>query len=364
MSAARRKGKWVGGMPVLGYDVDPKGGRLIVNEDEAAQVRAMYEIYLEQKAMIPVVQEIDRRGWQTKRWTTKKGQERGGKPFTKNSLFRLLTNVIYAGKVDYKGTIYNGEHNGIVDVDLWQRVQDALRRNGSTGGKEVRNKYGALLKGLLYCAPHTYTAKDNGKRYRYYVCLNAQQRGWASCPTKSLNAHEIETAVVEHIRGIGRNEEIIAATAAKVREESGKRMAELETEQRGHERELKRLHTRVQKLVSESFTAVSNGGAAMDQLADLQDQIRTIEQRMTAIREEVITIQRETVDEGDLARALAVFDPVWESLSPREQSRIVRLLVERVGYDGRDGRVTVTFRSPGVKALCSEADIRSREVSA
>lgn len=86
--------------------------------------------------------------------------------------------------------------------------------------------------------------------------------------------------------------------------------------------------------------------------------------RMTAIREEVITIQRETVDEGDLARALAVFDPVWESLSPREQSRIVRLLVERVGYDGRDGRVTVTFRSPGVKALCSEADIRSREVSA
>lgn len=102
----------------------------------------------------------------------------------------------------------------------------------------------------------------------------------------------------------------------------------------------------------------------MDQLADLQDRIRTIEQRMTAIREEVIAIQRETVDERDMARALAVFDPVWESLSAREQSRIVRLLVERVGYDGRDGRVTVTFRSPGVKALCSEADIRNREVSA
>ena len=102
----------------------------------------------------------------------------------------------------------------------------------------------------------------------------------------------------------------------------------------------------------------------MDQLADLQDQIRTIEQRMTTIREEVIAIQRETVHEGDMARALAVFDPVWESLSPREQSRIVRLLVERVGYDGRDGRVTVTFRSAGFKALCSEADIRSREVSA
>jgi len=50
-----------------------------------------------------------------------------------------------------------------------------------------------------------------------------------------------------------------------------------ETEQRGHERDLKRLHTRIQKLMSESFTAASNGGAAMDQLADLQNQIWTIE---------------------------------------------------------------------------------------
>jgi site-specific DNA recombinase len=188
MSAARRKGKWVGGMPVLGYDVDPKGGKLIVNEDEAVQVRGMYQLYLEQRAMIPVVQEIDRCGWQTKRWTTKKGQERGGKPFTKNSLFRLLTNVIYTGKVDYKGTIYNGEHNGIVDVDLWQRVQDALRRNGSTGGKEVRNKYGALLKGLLYCAPcgtgmvHTYSNPRTAGRATTIPTRQTEPSSRGICP--------------------------------------------------------------------------------------------------------------------------------------------------------------------------------------
>src|SRR5207248_9943284 len=40
MSAARRKGKWVGGTPVLGYDVDPGGGRLIVNQEEAERVRS------------------------------------------------------------------------------------------------------------------------------------------------------------------------------------------------------------------------------------------------------------------------------------------------------------------------------------
>ena len=46
MSAARRKGKWIGGIPVLGYDVDRGGGRLVVNPDEAKRVRGMFELYL------------------------------------------------------------------------------------------------------------------------------------------------------------------------------------------------------------------------------------------------------------------------------------------------------------------------------
>ena len=47
MSAARRKGKWIGGHPVLGYDIDPKGGRIIVNPEEAEQVRTIFDLYLE-----------------------------------------------------------------------------------------------------------------------------------------------------------------------------------------------------------------------------------------------------------------------------------------------------------------------------
>ena len=368
MSGARRKGKWVGGMPVLGYDVVPGGGRLIINAEEAAQVRAIYQLYLDHKGLIPVVQELDRRGWLMKRWTTKKGTERGGTAFTKNSLHRLLTNVAYAGKVNYKGSLYEGEHDALVEAELWQRVQDALRQNGRTGGREVRNKYGALLKGLLCCTPcgtgmaHTYTCK-NGKRYRYYVCRNAQQRGWSSCPSKSLNAHEIESAVVDHIRDIGMNEQIVAATIAKVREQSDRRMTDLEVERLNQERELKQLYSDVEKLVRAAGSDRSNGFTT-DQLADLQDQIRTSEQRVTAIREEVITLERETVGEGELTRALAHFDPVWESLSTREQSRIIRVLVERVGYDGRDGTVTVAFRSLGIKALCAETAVTGREATA
>jgi hypothetical protein len=102
MAATRRKGKWSGGTPVLGYDLDPRGRRLHVNDEEATRVRAIFALYLEHQALLPVVQELARRGWVGKRWQTREGRPRGGRPFDKNSLYRLLTNVLYAGKVRYK----------------------------------------------------------------------------------------------------------------------------------------------------------------------------------------------------------------------------------------------------------------------
>jgi hypothetical protein len=43
--------------------------------------------------------EIERRGWRLKSWTRKTGQFRPGGPFAKNSLLRLLTNILYTGAI-------------------------------------------------------------------------------------------------------------------------------------------------------------------------------------------------------------------------------------------------------------------------
>jgi site-specific DNA recombinase len=85
VAATRRKGKWSGGTPLLGYDLDPRGSKLLVNEDEAVQVRAIFALYLEHQVLLPVVRELDRRGWTTKRWVTQEGQERGGRPFDRTA---------------------------------------------------------------------------------------------------------------------------------------------------------------------------------------------------------------------------------------------------------------------------------------
>src|ERR1700688_3409340 len=73
MSAARRKGKWVGGTPVLGYDIDPAGGRLIVNEKESRQVRDIFTLFVEHHSLLAVVEVLARRQWKTKSRTSQNG---------------------------------------------------------------------------------------------------------------------------------------------------------------------------------------------------------------------------------------------------------------------------------------------------
>jgi site-specific DNA recombinase len=214
MSAARKKGKWVGGVPVLGYDIEAGGGRLVVNETEAQQVREIFQLFRTHASLPPIVSELHKRRWINKSWTSKRGISHTGRPFKKASLRRLLTNAAYAGKVEYRGTIYDGEHSPIIETAAWEEINSQLRSE-LRGRGVVRIKQNALLAGLLYCKNceksmiATYTAK-HGRRFRYYVCKGAQLNGYASCPTKAIAAGKIETSVVTQLQIALNSEEVRA----------------------------------------------------------------------------------------------------------------------------------------------------------
>ena len=358
IAAARRKGKWVGGMPLLGYKVvDTK---LVVEPSEAEQVRAIFGLYAEHEGLIPVVAELERRGWRTKRWVTHKGSVRGGRPFNKNSLYELLRNVAYISKVRYKDEVHDGEHQAIIDQELWRRVQTTLQRNGRTGGAMVRNRFGAVLKGLIHCVPcgcamsPTHSTKDGNKRYRYYVCMAAQKRGWQSCPSKSIPAGEIEQFVVEQIKTIGRDRCLVAETVKAVGAQLAEQINLLTSEERRLQRELQGHHRELAKLLGQPATS-REGDAVVTLQADLQERVQAGEVRLRELSEARQRLEQNRVDGNDVARALAAFDPVWESLCPREQARLLQLLIERVDYDGRDGTVSITFHPTGIEALASHA---------
>lgn len=281
IAAARRKGKFVGGRPVLGYDLvsSPAGSKLVVNKDEADRVTAIFNTYLKHEALIPTVNELSRRGWKTKEWATKDGKRIGGKSIDKNLLYSLLTNIVYTGKVRYRDEVYNGEHDAIIPDETWQRVGSILKRNSRSGGAQVRNKHGALLKGLLRCVPcdcsmgHTYSAQGT-KRYRYYVCLRAQKRGWSECPTKSVPAAEMERFVLEQIKAIGKDPSVLSETLKQMQSQKKTRLTELQKEERAIEGELVRSNEELRKLITSADASTKIGA-----MANIQDQIRSAEQR-------------------------------------------------------------------------------------
>ncbi len=204
MGAARRKGKWVGGTPVLGYDVDPAGGRLVVNEPEAQRVREIFRLFKTHRSLLKLVNQLEARRWTNKSWKSKSGVEHVGRPFTESTLRNLLTNPIYGGKVEYRDTIYPGEHPAIISPALWETVNAEFGARQRKRSDAVRAKQNALLAGLLFCHScnrpmiATYTAK-RGRRFRYYVCQRARRNGWDSCPTKAVPAVLIEDSVVAQL---------------------------------------------------------------------------------------------------------------------------------------------------------------------
>ena len=89
-------------------------------------------------------------------------------------------------------------------------------------------------------------------------------------------------------------------------------------------------------------------------LAEVQEQVRQAESRLCRLKEETGALRRGRLDETDLTLALSAFDPVWGTLTPREQARVVQLLVERVDYDGSQGKVAITFQPTGIQTLADE----------
>ena len=237
----------------------------------------------------PAVTDLNARGWRRKSWINKRGTESGGGSWDKGNLYRLLTNIIYTGRVQYEGAIYPGEHPAIVEETLWEKTQALLHRNAKEGGVRVRNKHGALLKGLLHCPhcnhamTHSWTKKRDGRCYRYYVCVQAIKTGYDSCPSGSLPASEIEKFVVERIRAIGRDPALTA------------------------------------EILRQTWERTPSG--------------------------------KERVEPEELRAALAQFSPAWDCLVSHEQERLLKLLIERISYDGQAGTIAITFRPTGIKTL-------------
>lgn len=350
MASARKKGRWVGGRPFLGYDIAPEGRSLIVNEVEAEQVRRAFKLYIEEKSISGALKRIRKEGIRLKRWVNRSGETSGGSVMCKSSLHGLLKNLSYIGKVRYKGEVFEGAHKAIVSQDMFDTVQHQLEKNDRTGGTRTRNKHDALLRGLLCCnhcktaMTHSFTKKKaSGKVYRYYVCQTAMKESWAACPTKSVSAGEIEEFVVSQIKSLGTDAELQQDVIASMLKQQAERQAKLETQIKRYQSEQTRHNQNIQQAL--------NNQSGTEKIAHLHEQSQTNETALQDAQANLEAMKEAPLRSEDLAYALSQFHPIWDTLTTTERCDLLAELIERISYDGEAGELEITWKENGIHAL-------------
>jgi hypothetical protein len=197
----------MGGPLPLGYEVENR--RLAINPEEAKLVNLIMERYLVEPSVQGLADYLNAKGYRTKIQIRASGPHKGGCAFRRGTLYHLLANPIYLGRIVHKGDVYPGEHEPIVPETLWQAVQDKLKANTSGTSRRLKGQQPSLLTGLLqdsegramtpsHASKGMGTGKGQAKtqRYRYYVTRPDQAKG---LPAYRISAHDIERIVISRL---------------------------------------------------------------------------------------------------------------------------------------------------------------------
>src|SRR3979409_158023 len=209
VAASRKKGIFMGGWAPFGYEVQDR--KLIIQPADADRVRSIFKRFVQLKSATLLARELVVAG----------AINRYGQLLDKGVLYRILNNRVYIGDAVHKGISYPGEHQAIIDRNLWDQVHGILKQSPRRRAASARAQTPALLKGRLFgpdgaAMSPTHTRKM-GRLYRYYISQSVMKQGANSCPVRQIPAAEIERIVIEQIRSLLQTPEIIVQTCRAAR---------------------------------------------------------------------------------------------------------------------------------------------------
>ena len=311
-AARAERGLWNGGR-LLGYDLNPiRKGNLIPNPEEVALVNLAFDTYLSCGSIAETTTALNRRGYRTKAYTSRREKVHPGSEFGTTSVQYLLKNPAYIGKKEVNKSAKGRETGpggkgyrlvdavwpGIVQEEKFEKVQRLMAANSRSnhnGSRPVRHSY-VLNGGLLHCgrcgAPMEGRSGTGrlGVRYYYYVC-----RG-PDCGLR-VAADEIEGAVLNRIQELATNGGLLE----RLTEETNRRMAcqkpGLSTRRRALEKSLDAVKAEADKVLAEWAILEEETGWVFltDKLADLAQRRTDLERGIAEVDAALKQVDREQV---------------------------------------------------------------------
>lgn len=204
IKASKQKGMWMGGNIPFGFEV--KDRKLFPKKQDAELVREIFRRYLDLGCVRRLYNDLSMKGIKSVR----------GKIMSRGTLYKMLSNPIYIGQIRHRNVCYAGQHEGIVDLKLWEQVQENLSANRIGQKKHYRKSADSLLAGKLFDANgeplivvHT---NKKGRRYRYYISksLTANKRV-NSADQWRLPTREIEGLITHTMTSFIRDQMVVTS---------------------------------------------------------------------------------------------------------------------------------------------------------
>lgn len=356
MAAMARKGKRTGGFPIIGYDIDRKNKRLVVNQQEAEQVREMFSLYLRTKSLYATAKIMNERGCRMKEWVTAKGNRTGGAKFTRSSVWYLLCNPLYLGKITFRGEVMPGEHQAIVSEEIFNGVKLALNGNGKGRRnrlvEELKHVY--LLKGLVRCGscgtsmiPHATLKKKKGQRFFYYRCLAVNKMNKTACNVRSVPAKALEEFALKRLGLLSANPSLIENIVNAAKESFGDELPAKKRQKSFLAAELGKLDVEAKNLVG----LLAEQGpqtprrpfyeARLDELAANKEELK---RSLDNLEQEILGLECQQIDAALVQHSVKNFVSILGNLEPKDQKELLGLLIKEVIFDGRNSEIQIGLK--------------------
>ena len=150
---------------VVAYGYKSDNGLLAIDELEAEIVKEIYNLSLSGIGAGTIANRLNKRGVPTRK----------NKLFRPHTIQTIIKNPLYKGERKYSGEVFTSPI--IIEPNLWQKVNDNLKKNRNNSGKKVEHKY--LLKGLLMCGDcgrNYYGRKRLSGKDNSYICSSRRHK--------------------------------------------------------------------------------------------------------------------------------------------------------------------------------------------
>lgn len=353
MEFVAKQGRSNGGR-TIGYERNDEG-ILIPIPKEVKLVKKIFSKCKELGSAGKVLSYLNANGYTMPNYTNKKGEIKGGGPFNKMTLIKLLENKKYIGKIQHNENIYDGQHEPIIDYDLFTEVGEILESNRISryGARESHRIY--LLKGIFFCGKcgHHLTPKGSGGKgtpYPYYVCTTKNHQKM-NCDTKSIPAEAVENLIINIVKEIEVNKTEMDKIASKANEHIEKHFKDLSKDHQKIQNRLKKVNLELRNLVD---LLKNEGQSAFSSVKDEMQKLETEKTKLTE-RERNVRFTKNDIEKQMLSAevqlsSLDQFKTIIENpeTTRKDLAQIIPLFIHKIEWhqdekDPSTGTVHTTF---------------------